>query len=194
MKQAFILLFLLGLNSNSFATESTPKEGFEFYLGEFLQNELEPTHEMKNIIRDGLAESILSASSESEFRQFIVKLQQSVQQYPDRRQDFERLNRSLDREFKELVKRGKRKRWLYAAGGAVVGAVIGIPIGKALGAKLGSKIIYLSIPLAALAGGGMGFLLGDYLSLPSYDLQSGSFLDDLRYSEELRDNFEREAP
>lgn len=183
------LFLLLGLTSFAYAKDSA-SDDFEFYLGEFLQNELQDQHAMKKIIREGLVQSILSASSESEFRQFIVRLQEGLRQYPDRRQEFERLDRSLDREFKDLIQKGKRKRWLYAAGGAVVGAIIGVPIGKGLSSKLGTKIIYLTIPLAAVAGGSMGFLLGDYLSLPSYSLKKGAFLDDLRYSEELRENLE----
>lgn len=152
---------------------------FNYYLGEFVENNLEDQHPMQAYVETKLAESIFDTTDEAKFKKRIQSLQNAFRQYPDHLLRFDRLDTRLQQNFNAKLKRAKRIRWISAAGGAALGALVAIPVGKQLGSQLGAKALLISIPVGALAGAGAGFLLADLLAMPSYEYDSSGISPDL---------------
>ena len=76
------------------------------------------------------------------------------------------------------MKKAKKLRWYFTAGGVLAGMVVAFPIGKFIGKS--AKAIAIAIPVGAVLGGGAGFLLGDLLHMPDYYYEPGSVTDDLQ--------------
>lgn len=145
--------------------------GFDYYLGEFLQNHLEDNHAMHRLIEEGLATSLFDSNDKQIFYKKIQCLQDAYQERPDLSRRFKRLDGRMQREFQARLEAAKERRWIATAIGVGAGALIGIPIGYALKSRLGAQALWISIPATALAGGATGFLLGDLLYVPAFSYQ-----------------------
>lgn len=151
--------------------DSTGNPDFDFYLGELIEDEREDKDPTHKLVAGYLAEAILQANSNEDFQNYLQVLNQAVREHPERHRRFRQLDRALQTGFQEKLKAAKKKRLIYAASGAIIGALVGIPVGRMLNS---SKLIWISIPAGALAGGGLGFLLGNLIAKPDYEYEAGS--------------------
>lgn len=158
------------------ALVGTTDASYDYYKTEFEIHFLESKDPMAKLIDLRLADSIFDTTSETEFLSRLRELKRLVQENPERVGSLKRLDAYLQRRFEEKMKSAKKKRWLYAAGGAVVGALIAIPIAKAINGK---NILWIAVPSGALAGGGLGFLLGHLLEVPKYSYTSQVLTEDI---------------
>jgi hypothetical protein len=161
----------------------TGNEAFDFYFGEFILHELEGRHGMRRIIEEGLAKAVFSTNDSDQFYRFLHVLKEAMLEHPERLKSFQRLDRLMGLEFEIRMKKAKRMRWLYTAGGALAGALIAIPVGKVLSntTKLGRAALVIAIPSGILAGGGAGFLLGHLLAVPHYQYEAGDLSEDIGF-------------
>ncbi len=150
---------------------------FEFYLKEFESNYLTKDDPMLKLIENRLAESVFETSDQAEFQRRLSRISELYRLRTDHAQSFKRLDRALKREFEDRLHKAKRRRWLYAAGGALVGALVSIPIAKAISAQ--SSALWIAIPVGALSGAGAGFLLGNLMETPKYSYASGMLSGDI---------------
>ena len=150
---------------------------FEYYFKEYQTHFLEDSDPMIKLIERRLAESLFETNQETEFKRRLSLIQSLIDERPEKSKSLRRLNRLMQEQFSDRLTRAKQKRWLYAAGGALVGALIAIPIAKGLNAS--SQTLWIAVPSGALAGGGMGFLLGHLLEMPKYEYSSTLITEDL---------------
>jgi len=176
---SFLLATLLG---------ATEEGSYEFYKTEYQIHFLESKDPMAKLIDLRLANSIFETTNEAEFLSRLRDLRRLAHERPERIGSLKRLDSHLQKLFKERVKSAKKKRWLYAAGGVVVGALIAIPIVKAINGK---NILWIAVPSGALAGSGLGFLLGHLLEVPKYTYTSQVLTEDLDDSIERIDELMR---
>jgi hypothetical protein len=167
------MTLIIGAASSSQASDLD----FEYYFKEYQSHYLEDSDPMIKLIERRLAESIFNTSQETEFKRRIHSIQSLVDERPESAQSLRRLNRLLQEEFSDRLKRARQKRWIYTAGGSLVGALIAIPIAR--GIQAGTQALWIAIPAGALAGGGLGFLLGHLLEMPQYEYSSTLITEDL---------------
>lgn len=167
--------FLLISFSSALWDNYEQDQSFHFYLGEFVENKLPENHPMLSFIEDSLAEEMFNTNNSQLFKERIRKIQAAYRSNPNYITRFDQLDRRLEDTFQEKLKRAKRIRWLSAAGGAIIGALIAIPVGK----QINSKALWIAVPTAALAGGGLGYLLADLLAMPDYDYSDVPISSDL---------------
>lgn len=141
---------------------------FNFYLGEFAENRFEDGSSYQRLLEERLSAATLKTTRESVFKNRLRQLQEAYRRYPETQLRFQRLDELLQDGFSEKLKKAKRIRWISATGGAVIGALVAIPIGKSMGSSLAGKALYIAIPIGALSGAGLGFLLGDIFAMPDY--------------------------
>lgn len=154
-------------------------EDFDFYLGELVTHELSADDKMSILINERLAESIFETSDEAIFKQRLTALHAALEKNPSKLDRFNDLDRRLSAVFAERVRQGKRVRLLYAAGGAVLGALVAIPIARL--ASTSRTALFIAIPAGVLGGAGAGYLLGQMIGMPHYDLEGSLFNKDLEF-------------
>lgn len=183
-----LILFLgmLGQTAPAPSLGPTGNEDFDYYYLEFTENFFKTDHKALDLIEDGLVQAMFSTTDAETFKEYIHLLHQAALQHPERFVLYDNLDFKLQKEFQIRLKAVQQKKIIYSVVGAVVGAVVAIPIGKHFVAKTGAKLLWLSIPAAALAGAGAGYLLADLLYSPDYHYDEGSLTRDLDlYREEI---------
>lgn len=179
-----IAALLLSLSIFSAVDEETASDDeFTFYLTEFAQHELPKGDAMAQLITDRLVDATFNTANTASFKNHIQQLKVMAKANPIKADRFASLDTRLAAAFEEKLKAAQHKRLFYTAGGAVVGAIVGIPIGNFLSTStsMGSRIMLISIPAAALAGAGAGYLLGGILEVPDYTYEPGTMTRDLDF-------------
>lgn len=169
------------------ALVASPKEeNFDYYLTEFSGHYLTESHPMAQLIEERLATSLFETSSKSEFLDRIYRLNESFKQRPERLSRFSKLNDLLQKAFQTRLAQARTFRRRSAVVGAIAGALLAIPIGKQLGT---TKTLWLAVPTGMIAGAGVGFLLGHFLSYPSYEFSDELIARDVDIElEEIENN------
>ena len=130
------LAFVLGLMTiYDISVPETEETTFEFYLGDFLDHQLDLDHPMARLIANRLASSLFETNSQDVFLKRLHQLKQAVATRPELQARFLNLNEKLKQAFELKIKTAKRKRLIYSAGGSLVGAVVGLPVGKILASR-----------------------------------------------------------
>jgi hypothetical protein len=172
------VLCVVALTSTTLAESST--DSFEYYFKDYALHHLEDKDPLAKLIEERLAESIFDTTSELEFKNRIRAIQQLLEDRPERAQSLRRLNRLLEKNFQEKLSRAKQRRWLYSAAGAVVGALVALPISKSMSTH--AQTLWIALPVGALAGGGLGFLLAHLIEMPKYEYTSALISSDFDHS------------
>ncbi|MBN8554493.1 MAG: hypothetical protein J0L93_03530 [Deltaproteobacteria bacterium] len=174
-------VFLLSVSVYAASEPIDNESEFGYYFNEFISHELDTTEPMAKLIVNRLAETIFDTTSKSEFEGRLRMLRSSLKAKPELLDRYMSLDARLRNEFDERIEKAKEKRMLYTVSGAVIGAVVGIPVGKVLSTStsMGMKVMAITIPAGALTGAGAGFLLGQLIEMPHYDLQEGALMGDL---------------
>ncbi|MGA0162911.1 MAG: hypothetical protein ACO3LE_01495 [Bdellovibrionota bacterium] len=152
---------------------------FNFYLGEFIENNLDELHPLQVLIQDRLVENFFETSDQKVFQSRLRKLNQAFENHPKALLRFESLNEALYEEFNQKIKKAKTMRWIFTAGGAAAGALVAFPVTKMFARKAARSILLLSVPLGAISGAGAGFLLSDFLFMPDYQFDGLNVSSDL---------------
>ncbi len=159
---------------------------FGYYMGEFLTYAMPDDEPMANLITHRLVDTLFDSRNQKVFDERLMSMKTYSEKYPELLLRFEVLDDQLKTSLSSNIKESISKKYIYAAGGAVVGLLVGIPVGSALASHttMGSRVLWLTIPAGALVGAGAGYLLGGLLSRESiHEFNSSS--SDLGLIEDL---------